>query len=109
MLLFKDLSLHYYQKNNYLWQREEALSQIVQMEILDTSAVKSGSQDADAEFNQMKKMHGQMLDKATAKSKRKKKGKFGAEATQSRMSPPKARGTDGRTSVTIGRRALDTE
>ena len=60
--------------------------------------------------NQMKKMHGQMLDKATAKSKRKKKGgKFGAEATQSRMSPPKARGTDGRTSVTIGRRSLDTE
>jgi len=29
MLLFQDLSLHYYQKNVRLWQREEALSQIV--------------------------------------------------------------------------------
>lgn len=26
MLLFDDLSLHYFQKNKRLWQREEALS-----------------------------------------------------------------------------------
>lgn len=37
MLMFDDLSLHYYQRNVRLWQREEALSQITQVEILDTS------------------------------------------------------------------------
>merc|ERR1712072_1160406 len=35
----------------------------------------------------MKKMHGAMLDKATSKSKKKKKGKFGAASSDGKASP----------------------
>ena len=35
----------------------------------------------------MKKMHGAMLDKATSKSKKKKKGKFGSGAADAKASP----------------------
>jgi len=54
---------------------------------------------------QMKKMHGAMLDKATAKSKRKKRGKFGIE------SPPKSPGksTIGKGGTSTGGRKLDTD
>jgi len=55
---------------------------------------------------QMKKMHGAMLDKATAKSKRKKKGKFGAEsAAGMKTSPSKVSGKGSST----GGRKLDTD
>ena len=58
--------------------------------------------------NQMKKMHGAMLDKATAKSKRKKKGKFGAEAAAAKAPAQKpvaaAKGLS-----TVGGKKLDTE
>ena len=48
VLFFNDLSLHYYQKNVRQWQREEALSQIVQVEIIDPMLVhKSDLDDAD--------------------------------------------------------------
>jgi len=58
MLMFNDLSLHYYQRNVRLWQREEALSQITQVEILDTSHLHKESQAAAAsELAQMKQMH----------------------------------------------------
>ena len=50
MLVFEDLSLHYYQKNVRLWQREEALSQIVQVEVLDSYAAKRSSAAAEAEY-----------------------------------------------------------
>ena len=35
MLLFEDISLHYIEKGNKKWQSDEALSQIIQVEILD--------------------------------------------------------------------------
>lgn len=54
MLLFDDLSLHYFQKNKRLWQREEALSQIMQVEVFDSSLAAEAS-DA-AELEQMRKM-----------------------------------------------------
>lgn len=58
MLLFDDLSLHYYQRNSRLWQREEALSQITQVEILDQSLIqKKNSAEVESEIAQMKQMH----------------------------------------------------
>ena len=47
MLLFQDLSLHYLDKGKRLWTREEALSQIVQVEIFDPSSIPRSGADLE--------------------------------------------------------------
>jgi coiled-coil domain-containing protein 151 len=54
----------------------------------------------------MKKAHGAMLDKATAKSKRKKKGKFGGDATPK---SPTGGGAAPKGLSTVGGKKLDTD
>lgn len=56
VLLFNDLSLHYYQNRHRLWQREEALSQITQVEVFDQSLIKQSSSIQEAEIAQMRQM-----------------------------------------------------
>lgn len=53
--LFKDLSLHYFQKNHHVWEREEALSQIIQMEVFDGAAQNAANFDP-ADHESMKQM-----------------------------------------------------
>ena len=59
ILMFDDLSLHYYQRNVRHWQREEALSQITQVEIVDPSLIQRTASlgSIDSEVAQMKQMH----------------------------------------------------
>jgi len=58
---------------------------------------------------QMKKMHGAMLDKATAKNKRKKKGKFGAESAAGVKAASAKGGPVGKGGASTGGRKLDTD
>ena len=56
MFLFDDLSLHSYQRSIRNWQREEALSQITQVEIVDPSLVVNADSKNEANIRSMKAM-----------------------------------------------------
>ena len=45
MIVFEDLSVHYVSNQRKLWTREEALSQVTQVEIFDKASLGNSKQD----------------------------------------------------------------
>lgn len=56
LFLFDDLSLHSYDRNAMLWTREEAMSQITQIEIFDHSQLTLKRDFPESELTEMQKM-----------------------------------------------------